>query len=62
MVSKINEASDSFNAKNLSDVFTESCYPSYHTMMKSLNIIKTLKIEINNFNLGQNSDSKDNSI
>lgn len=62
MVKKVNESSDSgVTTKVMQDMFSEECYTAYHAMMKSLNVIKTLKIEINDFSLGSVKQSNEKS-
>mmetsp|Transcript_44129 Transcript_44129/g.42824 ORF Transcript_44129/g.42824 Transcript_44129/m.42824 type:complete len:88 (-) Transcript_44129:1300-1563(-) len=51
IVKRVNEG-DNANILMAQDLFIEHSYNNYLQMMKSLNIIKTLKIAINNFNMG----------
>lgn len=47
---KINEGAEGVSVKQIQDLFLDECASLYDSMMKSLNIVKTLRIEINNFN------------
>ena len=47
LVKKINEGMD--GAKLVQDMYGEECADAYHKIMKSLNSVKTLKIEIEQF-------------
>jgi hypothetical protein len=47
-VKRLNEGSPE-SAKQISDLFSNECADEYQKMMKALNTIKTLKIEIDNY-------------
>lgn len=51
-VKKINEGNENFNASHIKDLYSEDCADLYLKIMKSLNSIKILKIEINTFTHG----------
>jgi hypothetical protein len=49
MIKKINEGQEGASAKHLQELFIDECVPSYQNMMKSLNTIKILRVEIDSF-------------
>lgn len=57
---KINEGM-SEGGKLMADTFTEECADFYQKMMKSLNTIKILKIEIDQYTMGAQPDSSSTS-
>jgi hypothetical protein len=59
LMRKINEGM-SEGGKLMADTFTEECADFYQKMMKSLNTIKILKIEIDQYTMGAKPDSPSN--
>ena len=46
---RINEGSESASPKQLQQIYAGDCLTQYQTMMKSLSMIKSLRIEISKF-------------